>query len=340
MPQVDRALPARYFGRLLELLQTQGVPIAPLIDGLGLDPATLDDPDATLRLSQVDTLVDRLVARTGRIDWGFDLGQRLRLTSHQILGYGLLASPTLGYAMQMLSRYFSLATPTFRVQFRRDGQHGSLLLVPALPMGHACLVLHTDAIATAVDLVLHELLGDRMPRYELHFALDLPHRQRYAVLADARCRFGVGDMAGIRMRFPIALIDEPLSLADAAALKAAEARCEATFRRVIASGQVADWVRMMLRESSNGLPSLEELAHTLNLSSRTLDRHLKAEGAGFRALAADIIVDKARVLLSQGHSVTAVAYELGYTDASNFARAFRRATGASPGVVAGRGQGE
>ena len=185
MPQIDRALPARYFGRLLELLQTHGVPIAPLIDGLGLDPAALDDPEATLRLSQVDTLVNRIVASTGRIDWGFDLGQRLRLTSHQILGYGLLASPTLGYAMQMLSRYFSLATPTFRLQFRRDSQHGSLLLVPSLPMSHACLMFHTDAIATAVDLVLHELLGERMPRYELHFALDLPHQQRYAALLNA-----------------------------------------------------------------------------------------------------------------------------------------------------------
>ncbi|WP_293396777.1 AraC family transcriptional regulator [Nevskia sp.] len=335
MPQVDRALPARYFGRLLELLQTQGVSIAPLIDGLGLDPKTLDDPDATVWLSQVDTLVDRLVAKTGRGDWGFDLGQRLRLTSHSILGYGLLASPTLGYAMQMLARYFSLTTPTFRAQFRRDSQHGSMLLVPALPMGHACLVFHTDTIATAVDLVLHELLGERMPRYDLHLALDLPHQQRYAALTNARCRFGVGGMAGLLVRFPIALIDEPLSLADASALKAAEARCEATFRRVIAGGQVVDWVRMMLRESSNGLPSLEELAYTLNLSSRTLDRHLNAAGAGFRALTADIIVDKARVLLAQGHSVTTVAYELGYTDASNFGRAFRRLTGMSPGSATG-----
>lgn len=334
MPHSDRALPARYFGRLLELLRAQRIAIAPLIDGLGFDPASLDDPDATLRLSQVNTLIDRIADQTQRIDWGFDLGQRLHLTSHQILGYGLLASPTFGYALQMLSRYFSLATPTFRAQFRRDAQHASFLLVPSLPMSHACLIFHTDTIATAVDLVLHEMLGDRMPRYDLHFALDLPHKQRYETLTDARCRFGVGDLAGIRLHFPIALIDEPLSLADAAALKAAEARCEASFRRVIASGQVAGWVRMMLRESSNGLPSLEQLAHTLNLSPRTLDRHLKAEGAGFRQLATDVTVDKARELLAQGRSVTSVAHELGYTDASNFARAFRKATGASPGIKA------
>lgn len=334
----DREVPARYFGRLLDLLQMHGVPIAPLIDGLALDAEALAAPEATLPLSKVDLLIQRLVARTGRDDWGFDLGLRLRLTSHLILGYGLLASPTLGYAFQMLSRYFSMLTPTFRVQVRRDPQFGALLLVPALPMSHDCLVFHTDAIAAAVDTVVDELLGERMPRYDLDLALDLPpaHRQRYEQLARARCRFAVGGLAGLRIRFPVSLLEAPLSLADAGALKVAESRCVATFRNVIASGQVAAWVRMMLREANGGLPSLDELAHTLNLSPRTLDRHLKAEGAGFRQLVAEVIVERARTLLAQGQPVTTVALELGYTDASNFARAFRRATGTSPGSVPAR----
>ncbi|WP_293374058.1 AraC family transcriptional regulator [Nevskia sp.] len=332
--QGDRELPARYFGRLLELLQARRVRVDILVDGLDIDAARLLHPDAMIPLSLAETLIQRLFDQTGRQDWGFELGVRLRLTSHLILGYGLLASPTLGHALQMLSRYFSMLTPTFRVQFRRDAQHGTLLLVPALPMSHDCLVFHTDAIASAVDTVVGELLGDQMPHYDLDLALDLPHRERYAELRHARCRFGVGGMAGLRVRFPVALVDAPLSLADAGALKVAESRCEATFRSVIASGQVAGWVRMMLREANGGLPSLEELAHTLNLSARTLDRHLKAEGAGFRELTSEVVVDRARALLAEGHSVTTVAYELGYTDASNFARAFRRATGRSPGAAA------
>ena len=204
MTQGDREVPARYFGRLLELLQLHRVRIDSLIDGLDLDPALLLAPEASLPLSQVDVLIQRLVAQTGRHDWGFDLGLRLRLTSHLILGYGLLASPTLGYAFQMLGRYFSMLTPTFRVQVRRDGQFGALHLLPVLPMSHDCLVFHTDAIAAAVDTVIGELLGERMPRYDLDIALDLPHRSRYAELQNARCRFGVGGMAGLRVRFPIA----------------------------------------------------------------------------------------------------------------------------------------
>lgn len=91
---------------------------------------------------------------------------------------------------------------------------------------------------------------------------------------------------------------------------------------------------MMLRESTGGLPTLDELAHTLNLSSRTLDRHLKAEGSGFRELSTEIFVERARALLAAGRPVTVVALELGYADVSNFSRAFRKAAGTNPGSVA------
>lgn len=334
MQPVQPEVPARYFGRLLDLVESRGVAVEVLAEGLGIDRPALAAPDATLKLAQVDTLIIRLNAATGRSDWGFDLGQQLRITSHLILGYGVLASPTIGYAFQLIARYFSLATPTLRVRLRRDDRQLTVEAMPALPMSHACLVFHADAAAAAIDLVLTELLGARMPRYELQVAHDLPHAARYASLRNARCQFGVGGLAGFRLRLPLSVLDTPLQMADAAALKAAEARCEATFRSAVASGGLSGWVRMMLRESTGGLPSLDELAHTLNLSSRTLDRHLKAEGTGFRELSTEIFVERAGALLTSGRAVTAVALELGYTDVSNFSRAFRRATGKPPSAVA------
>lgn len=334
MVQVEAEVPARYFGRLLDLVEARGVDLAPLAAGLDIDRAALAAPEATLRLSVVDTLIERLNAQTGRADWGFDLGQQLRITSHLILGYGVLASPTIGYAFQLISRYFSLATPTFRIRLSRDDRLLTVQALPALPMSHACLVFHADAAATAIDLVMAELLGERMPRYELQFSHDVQHRARFEALRHARCQFGVGNLAGFRLRLPLAVLDTPLQQADAAALKAAEARCEATFRSAVAAGGLAGWVRMMLRESNGGLPSLDELAHTLNLSPRTLDRHLKAEGTGFRELASEIFVERARSLLAGGRTVTTVALELGYTDVSNFSRAFRKATGSNPSSLA------
>jgi AraC-like DNA-binding protein len=90
-------------------------------------------------------------------------------------------------------------------------------------------------------------------------------------------------------------------------------------------------VTMMLREASDGVPSLTELAHTLNLSARTLDRYLAREGSSFRELSTRVRHQMACELLRGGTlNITQIAYQLGYTDAANFTRAFRRQANCSP----------
>jgi len=112
----------------------------------------------------------------------------------------------------------------------------------------------------------------------------------------------------------------------------AEKRCNELIRSSIAQGKVGDWIRMMLREASDGWPSLNELAQTLNLSSRTLDRYLEKEGESFRKLSNRTRYEKALELLDDERlTVTHIAHELGYTDMSNFARSFRREAGVAPG---------
>ena len=79
------------------------------------------------------------------------------------------------------------------------------------------------------------------------------------------------------------------------------------------------------------MPTLAELARLLNLSPRTLERHLAREGSGFLEMSKRIRHDKACVLLASGNlPVTQVAYQLGYKDVANFTRAFRRECGTTP----------
>jgi AraC-like DNA-binding protein len=67
------------------------------------------------------------------------------------------------------------------------------------------------------------------------------------------------------------------------------------------------------------------------MSERTLARRLRDRGLSFRSL-----LDGVRKELGLGymeelrHAVTDVAYLLGFSDQSNFARSFRRWTGSTP----------
>src|SRR5690606_6659698 len=120
---------------------------------------------------------------------------------------------------------------------------------------------------------------------ELSFSMaEPPHAARYAELAGARPRFGYETSPGVRLRFGTDFASRPLALSDPTSLRMAETRCNELVRRAVAGGKVSDWVRMVLRESGDGMPTLVELAHTLNLSPRTLDRYLVREGTGFRPL--------------------------------------------------------
>jgi len=77
--------------------------------------------------------------------------------------------------------------------------------------------------------------------------------------------------------------------------------------------------------------TLETVAKTLGFSGRTLQRQLTQQGVSYRNLVADARFDKACEWLSETKSsVEEISFELGYSDASNFSRAFRARAGASP----------
>lgn len=87
-------------------------------------------------------------------------------------------------------------------------------------------------------------------------------------------------------------------------------------------------VEMLLLQ---GLSKIELAAEAGGLTVRTLQRRLTEAGVSYTQLVNTARVDiAARWLEARELSITAIATMLGYTDASNFTRAFRRQTGVSP----------
>ena len=79
-------------------------------------------------------------------------------------------------------------------------------------------------------------------------------------------------------------------------------------------------------------PGLEQMAETLHVNARTLHRALQREGWSFNAMVEEQRRYVAHDLLTVGGvSVSEMAERLGYSEVSNFSRAFRRWYGVSPG---------
>jgi AraC-like DNA-binding protein len=75
----------------------------------------------------------------------------------------------------------------------------------------------------------------------------------------------------------------------------------------------------------------ESIADALHLSRRSLQRRLKEEGTSYTQ-----VLDETRRQLAAQYvrhsrlSINEITYLLGFSEPSNFSRAFRRWTGASP----------
>lgn len=94
-------------------------------------------------------------------------------------------------------------------------------------------------------------------------------------------------------------------------------------------GVIAEQIRLQVQ---GGIVSIDSTARAMNTSIRTLQRELNSKGVDFRSLANAARAERAGELLRfTDVSVAGIAGEMGYSTPANFARAFRKAIGLSPG---------
>ncbi len=329
MNMVGQTVPARYFALLMDYIECHGTPCRDALSAAQV--RTLNDPQALLTVSQVDTLLYEMVRLTGRRDLGFELGRIIKANSHDVLGYAMISSPTIDHMLRLVARYYRLISPMFVFRYQRQGDVAEASFQPVVAMNEQTMQFYLEAVALSFHAQMVASSGGKLGQYDVSLSMPEPaHAQRYRELAPARFHFGATRL-GVYISMSAAGFDQPLPMADLRALAQAEARCKRLLQEMTASGKWSDWVAMMLREAEDSQPTLDELASILNISARTLDRYLARESVSFRDLALGIRNERAREMLASGkHPVSQIAYRLGYSDMANFSRSFKRSNGITP----------
>lgn len=329
----SKRVPARYFVMLRDHLQAQGVDTAKLLQMAGIPVDRFDERESTLTPAEVEAFFTSARRLTGRTDLGFEMGSLIKMTSHDLLGYGMLSCGTIDQMLQLVARHYHLMTETFTFRYQRTAQGAEVLYTPALPMPLEILRLYYELLALAHVNQIQLMLGKDHPPYDIYLSMPEPaHIKRYAALAKVRAHFGETSLPGVRVLMGRDLLDMPCPLANPRIAHEVDERCSALGQRPPSSDTGwGDYVRMMLRESEGSTLTLEELARRIKVSARTIDRHLKKEALNFRDLSQQVRFERARELLSvESNTVVQVALRLGFSDAANFSRAFRREVGVSP----------
>lgn len=285
------------------------------------------DEDVLVPLTETRALIAAAIAATATPWLGLEFGAAAQAHTHGLVGTAAFASGDVAEALATIARYAPLRTRALQFDWRaRDGE---LAITAALDLGRERgFVL--DAITVIIERVLQSLSGASVRGASYRLPGPQPAwSERYRDHLEGEVGFVRGD--ALRLRFPADLLIRPCLTADARGHARAAEECA----RLLAAHQdrrrVGERVRMLLAASPERFPSAAEIAEQLHLSPRSLFRHLAGEGLSLRGLLDAVRSDRARFWLQQTDlPVERIAERLGYADASNFARCFRRWQGSTP----------
>lgn len=318
-----------YVAALAKTLVAKGTPAETLLDGVDTTLEALQQPDASLPLNDCVTLIDRLQTAGLTGNMVLDVAGDLDLRSHGFLGYAVLASSTLGDALSMAVRYLRTRTRLLVIRQFIDQDQVVVQFEEGIPLGNHFSWLIDGLMAALLNI--SRQMFQTLPPPEVTFRLsyaEQPHHQWLRQQAQGCFNFDAGFT---QVRFPAQWLSLPVGTADPQLVKLAADQCERELARLEETEGLLGPVRHLAEQYLTETRSLDAVATALNMTPRTLRRRLAGLGTSFQQimdeLRRNIAVDK---LLHSSISVEELAATLGYTDPSNFGRAFHRWTGLSP----------
>jgi AraC-like DNA-binding protein len=327
MGELEPTLPAAHALNVAELVERWNVSGERLMRDVGLlSKSSLSDPDARISLERFELLVERARVLTGEPGLGVPLGLQMRVSVHGYLGFAAMTAATLREAIQLACEFAPSRSSVFALRLEERGAEASLILEEKHALARA-----RDAIVISMLVGLWKIGGTLTGR-ELGGAIDFrfakpAYFERFKSSMPGEVRFSQPEH---RLRFDPALLGLPLAQADPIALKLAREHCERDLRQIQELGNFVARVGPLVLRRDGGYRSAEELAEALHTSARTLKRRLKEQGTSYSQVLERARCAKAKQLLFSGMPIAQIAAVLGYSDAANFTRAFRRWTGRTP----------
>ncbi|HSP00043.1 MAG TPA: AraC family transcriptional regulator [Thioalkalivibrio sp.] len=324
----DLGMPAIYLHLLAQLLQTIGVDDTTLLERVGLDPVRLKSTDLRVSQSQASEFVTRAIVESGEPGLGIMLAQELRLPLHGALGIAVMSSRSLEDALDLMTRYLTLRAPHLQVRHgQQDGQAVYAIACGIDPGPLQSFIM--DAMLFGCAFMGAQLTGSPVAGSSIHRRGPEPaHFHRFRQQIPVPVVYGAKVDAIVIPRSQLAL---PVCFSDDQLAASSKAQCEEALRLLTEDAGFACRVRRVIETSHPFPPKLARVASTLFVSERTLKRRLQAEESSFQHLVDQVRLERAGELLQKTiMNLSQIADALGYADAANFTRAFKRWTGQSP----------
>jgi AraC-like DNA-binding protein len=247
------------------------------------------------------------------------------------LGFSWLSSRTLLESLQRFCRYTHLlSNAPYTIELVQKDEVWILRGDPAPGAPPAASRLSMDALFVAIVRLCQQTKNSNFHPVAVY--MRRPREERiddYVKAFEAPVHFDA-ELNGLA--FDRQLMEEPLP-GENLELAIAHDRIAEEYIAALEPNNIATEVRKLLIELlPSGEASQDAIARQMNRSLSTLQRQLSVEKTNYKEIREQTRKELAEQYVREGHyTLSQIAYLLGFSDQSNFSRAFRRWTGFSPG---------
>jgi len=309
-------------------LDNQGFDGRQILQDAGITQEDLANPRGRISVQRMGHLWHHCVAVTGDDAFGVQVGQQVHPATFDALGYMMMACRNLHEALAKLSQLSEFFSDSITLQLEQSGNETRLCIRSeyrqqitheAVDAGIAGMLAHAQ----------HYVSGNRQALKGIHLQRPAPqNRQAFEQFFGPGLRFSCADDC---ILFDSTQLAAPLPAANDTLIQINE-QAVLDYLASAPQSNLATRIRQqIIALLPEGSASETDISATVGLSPRTLQRKLQEQGTSYQQLLTDARQELAQHYLADpGMNITQVAYQLGFTDPSNFSRAFKQWFGMSP----------
>jgi AraC-like DNA-binding protein len=319
---------------LFDFAVAGGANAGSLTQRTGLNPRDFDDPDHRVPAERFVALIHAGQDLTGDPALVLHFGEAVNLAQMSVVGLLVQASPTLADGIAQVRRYGALVSDTGQDRYSLMTRDDGVWMIDHRPNPN--LVPELTELAFALLICGAHPFLDASFVQEVHVTHKAPsYAAEYSRAFRAPVTFESHWNAG---RFHPGALDWPIAAQPRYVFGILSRHAEERLRALEATNTMRGRVEAQLAPGLHtGEASMAKVAAALGASRQTLFRRLRDEGVTFERVLDELRHRLALDYLGGGRvSVEEAAYLTGFSDATAFARAFKRWTGVTPKVFRSR----
>jgi AraC-like DNA-binding protein len=330
----ERIYESTKLAALFDVLVDQGCPAGKILGNVNLTVDEVHSPKSRISLAELMTACKNAIRLSSDPHLPYRIGTSIHISAYGMYGFAILCCPDFRKAMAFAELYHALAAPLATIEFTEEEGVASWVIEPN---PRAATDPQVYRFITEMQIGIHislmrDIMGAAFTPDQINLAY--PKTQDFGLAADQiGCRLNFASSTN-QIMFRSAWLDQAANLGNKTTYPAVVALCDDLLNELKSRIGIAGEIRSLLLRSITNPPTLAAIAKLLEVNDRSLRRQLREQGISFRGL-----LDELRMQIALKYLRTTrlanedIALALGFSDATNFRRAFRRWTNKSPSEI-------